>query len=81
MITQKDLEQLTLLKTEAEKSSLLFEQFQNEASEAVTKIAFKYYPLLKEMDNSYSTEFNDLLSRLFWEFSMEMEQFALEVES
>ncbi len=81
MITRKDLEKLTLLKIEAEKNSHLFEQFQNEVEEAIKKIAFNHYPMLKEMSSSYLNEFDDLLSKLFWEFAIEVEQLALEMES
>jgi len=81
MITQKDLEQLALLKAEAEKSTHLLEQFQQETVETVTQIAFKYYPLLKERDIPYIHKFRNLVSELSWEFAIEMEHLALEADS
>ena len=79
MITQKDLEQLALLKTEAEKSTHLMEEFQQEMAEAVTEIVLRRYPVLKEMDAEYIRDFGELVSRSTWELAVEMDHLASEV--
>lgn len=76
MITQKDLEQLALLKAEMEKSIRPIEQFQQEATEALIGIVFKYYPSLKEIDAEQIYEFGDLVSESTWRLALELEQFT-----
>lgn len=81
MITQKDLEQLALLKAEIEKSTRPIEQFQQEAAEALIGIVFKYYPALKDMDAGQIYEFGDLVSESIWKLALELEQFTERTEN
>ena len=79
MITQKDLEQLAVLKAEVERSTVFMENFQQDVAEAVTEIAFKYYPSLKEMDSSYIQQFGDVVSRNTWDLAMHVDHISSQI--